>query len=202
MSNQRQGLDTARRSTVRVCRGNGEHRGQGLLLSLSNYGAVVLTCHHIIAPLEEDDVFVQIPQADGTLGRPLPAKFDPKRSRGAKDAVVLRIQANNDTPNPRLHSLNPYTYSGFLQAVVFTHLQPNNFNAQISLSTPLVVAAPVPGRWGQPVYEYHIPVTFRLANATEAREGISGGVVFAEGGIVGLVHFARAESSEAARDVT
>lgn len=200
MSNQRQGLDTARHSTVRVCRRNGEHRGQGLLLSLSNDGAVVLTCHHVIAPLEEDDVFVQIPQEDGRLGSPIQAKFDPERSRGAKDAVVLRIQATKNTSNPKLHSLNPATYAGFLQAVVLTHLQPNNFDAQIGVSTPLVVPAPDPGSWGQPIYEYHIPVTFRLANATDAREGISGGVVFSEGGVMGLVHFARAESAETARE--
>ena len=114
--------------------------------------------------------------------------------------MVLRIRDIENGPNPKLHSLNPVTYAGFLQAVIFTHLQPNNFNAQIGVSTPLIVPAPDPGKWDPPVYEYERPITFRLANATDAREGISGGVVFSEGGVLGLVHFARAESAETARE--
>jgi hypothetical protein len=61
MSNQRAGLDAARRSKVRICRRDGEHRGQGLLLNLDSHGTIVLTCHHVIAPLEEEDLFIQIP---------------------------------------------------------------------------------------------------------------------------------------------
>ena len=81
ISNQKQGLDAARRSTVDVCRRNGEHRGQGLLVSLTSHEVVVLTCHHVIAPLEEDDVFIQIPLEDGSLGDLLQANFDAARSR-------------------------------------------------------------------------------------------------------------------------
>jgi len=200
MSHQRGGLDAARRATVRICRRTGEHRGQGLLLNLDSYGAVVLTCHHVIAPLEEDDLFIQVPQEDGKLGSPLQARFDPERSQTEKDIVVLHVQGVQTGYTPRLYTLNPATYAGLLEAVGLTHLQPNNFNAQIGVSTPLIIRAPVPGRWGQPITEYRIPTAFRLAKATDAREGISGGVVLSEGGVVGLVHFARGESAETARE--
>jgi hypothetical protein len=130
----------------------------------------------------------------------LQATFDWEKSQADRDAVVLQVQSVQTGHNPKLYSLNPTTYAGLLQAVGLTHLQPNNFNAQIGVSTPLFIKAPTPGRWGPPIVEYRIPTTFRLANATDAREGISGGVVFSEGGVVGLVHFARGESAEAARE--
>src|SRR5713101_4427600 len=103
------GIDRARRATVRVCRRDGLHRGQGLLLKLSE-GQVVLTCHHIIASIEKEDLCIAIPRADGQLTDPIPASYYEQHSRPAMDAVVLRVDLGSyEIPEaqPLLHALNP-----------------------------------------------------------------------------------------------
>src|SRR5262249_24049611 len=123
------GIAAARRATVRVCNRAGNHRGQGLLLGLEEEGTVVLTCHHVIAPLERDDLYVPIALADGQLGSLLPAKYDERRSRPHMDAVVPRVDGVQDRDTPLLHALNPGSYVGSLPVIGLTYLEPDNFTA-------------------------------------------------------------------------
>jgi hypothetical protein len=196
MVNSTPGIGVARRATVLICGQRREHRGQGLLLTLADE-TVVLTCHHVIAPIIESGILVQIPGDDGRLGEPRKATLDLKRSKPTKDAVVLLLEDYDATSSPLLHALNPATYAALTPAIGLTHLQPNNFSAKIGPSTHLVIKAPViPSGF----LEYQIPTAFRLVESTDARQGISGGVILCEGGVLGLVHFARGESVDTARE--
>lgn len=82
----------ARRATAQISDREGAHCGQGLLLEIPGEGAVVLTCHHIIATLPPGEVYVRLPDEDGSLGAPHPATYDRERSRPTSDAVVLRLE--------------------------------------------------------------------------------------------------------------
>lgn len=195
-------LEATRRATVRVCNESGEHRGQGLLLDLGNDGTVVLTCHHVVAGLEKSQLFVAIPNAKAELGKPQSAEYVEERSRPAMDAVVLRIKAPREDlfdERPWLYALNPRTYNGSLEVTGLTHLPPGRFFASVKASTVLNVAVKNRGPWPNPPERY-TPAVFVLSNTSDAREGISGGIVLCEDGILGLTHFAREESAIAARE--
>lgn len=195
------GIAAARRATVRICDETGKHCGQGLLVRLEGEQAAILTCHHVVAPLSVEGVHVAILQPDGQLGLPVSASYDPERSQPERDAVVLRLAGEPDVPCPRLHKLDPTTYSGLLAATALTHLQPGSFNASIAAAAPLEVDAVASGSWPSPPDgRYRLPMAFRLANPTDSRDGISGAVVLCEDGVLGLAHFARVESAAAARE--
>ena len=197
------GIQTARGATVRVCNRAGTHRGQGLLLDLGDEGVVVLTCHHVVAPLGKDELCVALRQGDGQFGESIPAQYDAERSRPGMDAVVLHVTRERVPvrPRPLLHALDPKTYDGSLLALGLTCLQPDNFSAQVHASTRLEVAVQTPGLWPDPPARYVLPSTFRLAHPSDARPGISGAVVYSQGGVLGLAHFARADAPEHAREV-
>ena len=116
-------LETARRVTVRVCDKSGEPSGQGLILTLDGEGTVILTCHHVVARLNSENLCVAIPRPDGQLATPIRAKYDEHRSYPARDAAVLRIEASQLSEQPLLHALNPATYTGSLpdRAVCLGH---------------------------------------------------------------------------------
>jgi len=196
-------LAAARRATVQVCDGAGTHRGQGLLLDLGSEGLVVLTCHHVIAPIAPDDLHVRVPDDRGHLADPVQAAYDVLHSRPEMDAVVLTIgvhQKQGEGTNPLLHALDPQTYDGALKVTGLTRLQPNTFRAELGPSTPLDLrAGSGSGRPDSPEH-YLIPAAYQLVNATDSREGISGGVVLCEEGVLGLVHFARPEAADYARE--
>jgi TPR repeat protein len=194
------GLAAARDATVRICSGAGSHRGQGLLIDLGAEGAVVLTCHHVIAPLAEDDLYVAVPQPDGRLEEPVKAAYDRLRSHPDSDAVVLRLGGVEPRRRPRLHDLDPGAYSGDLRATGITHLEPARFSARLSTSTPLEIPVSDQGAWPDPPTAYRIPFAFRLAEPSDAREGISGAVVVCEDGVVGLAHFGRAAAPRHERE--
>jgi hypothetical protein len=84
-------FDAARYATVRICDQFGNHKGQGLLLDIEQEGGVVLTCHHVVAPLSAGDLSVAIRQEDGTYSPPHTASYDSERSKPSMDAVVLRV---------------------------------------------------------------------------------------------------------------
>ena len=200
MATAARSLDVARRATVYMCDQTGRHRGQGLLLDLDDEGTVVLTCHHVIAPIEPDDLRVRVLQDNGQLTDPIAVHYDAERSRPAMDAVVLRVDGLQSTERPLLHALNPQRYLGSLEATGLTYLQPRNFTARVTASTPLEIPVPISGHWPDPPTVYRFPVVFQLTHSTDARPGISGGVVFCEGGVLGLVHFARADAPLNARE--
>jgi hypothetical protein len=50
-------FDVARRAAIRACDRQGTHKGNGLLLELDDEGAIVLPCHHVIAPLPPDELW-------------------------------------------------------------------------------------------------------------------------------------------------
>jgi hypothetical protein len=169
-------------------------------LEIEGEGAVVLTCHHIIAPLPLDAVYVRLPGEDGSLGAPHPATYNRERSRPAVDAVVLRLEGVHLPVRPLLHELNPAEYSSNLNVIGLTHLAPTNFDATISASTPIEIVVPTPDDQLQQGSKYFIPHAFRLANPTEARRGISGAVIVCNAGVLGLAQSARRESEVLQRE--
>jgi tetratricopeptide (TPR) repeat protein len=197
------GLEPARRATVRVCDRAGTHVGQGLLLHLSNEGAVVLTCHHVIAHLPPEELCVAIPQADGTLGSPVPATYDAARSRPARDAVVLRLDGVSPSEMPLLHALNASAYDGSLpeKAICLSHFKTDSFDGWVSAATRVEVPVQVPGPWPNAPIKYVLPSVFRLSEPSDAREGISGSVVVYEGGVLGLANFSRPAGHSQEREV-
>lgn len=199
------GKPAARDATVYLCDRDGNHRGQGLLLDLGEQEAVILTCHHVIAPVRAEDMRVKVRQADGRLGDPVPVRYDGERSRPTMDAVVLRINKDrvaDERPlerRPLLHELDLDEYNGSLQATVLTYMRPDTFGAKVGAGTYLDVSAVTPvGGWPDPPERYGVRA-FLLRNPDDAREGISGGVVLCEEGVLGLVHFSRAEGPTHAR---
>lgn len=186
-----------------VCGPDGEHRGQGLLLRLGDAeGDAVLTCHHVIATGRRDTIRVRLPTRNGDLGKPVEVAYDEERSRPNKDLAVLRIQGiepSSSTPTPLLHGLDADTYEGSLQATVLTHLTPDSFDATVRLSTPINPRAKASADWPETPERYRLRV-FRLAHATDSKPGFSGGVVYSEGGVLGLAHFGRRETEDRARE--
>lgn len=196
------GLDAARRATVRICDCAGTHRGQGLLLDdTDGRGAIVLTCHHVIAPLEEGELCVSLPLDGRRLGDPLQARYDNELSHPERDAVVLRLSGVSVSQRPPLYELRPKTYTGSRAIDCIMHLNPDRFGARVETSTRLAPIEAKVTHWPRSPAMYELPDVFPLAAPGQARKGISGAVGLCEGGVLGLVHFARAESPEAAREV-
>jgi hypothetical protein len=169
-------------------------------LEIEGEGAVVLTCHHVIAQLPHDAVYVRLPGEDGSLGAPHPATYEPERSCPAADTVVLRLEGVHLPVRPLLHELDQSEYSGNLNAIGVAHLAPTNFSATISASTPIEIDVQTPDDRLPPGSKYFIPHAFRLANPTEAERGISGAVVVCNAGVLGLVQSARKESEVLQRE--
>jgi hypothetical protein len=152
------GLEAARHATVEIwnqaaSRPEDRHRGQGLLLpDLDGHGPVVLTCHHVIAPVTREGLTVRVPDEQGTLGETMPATYDAQHSQPAQDAVVLRLPQGSVAarPRPRLHRLNPDRYTGSLRAIGLTYLQPATFGADVEAATPVEVPVRIPGAWPDP----------------------------------------------------
>jgi hypothetical protein len=195
-------LEAARRATVRICDEAGTHKGQGLMLPLDGEGIVILTCHHVVAPLTERDLYVAIPQPSGQLGRPVRATYDPQRSRPATDAVVLRIAEPSPLERPLLHAINLRTYRGWLPdpAICLGHWQTDSFDARVASTTKLDIPVETPGPWPDPPSRYRLPLAFRLADPTDARPGISGSVACYQNGVLGLVHFSRSAGPDQQRE--
>lgn len=194
-------FSAARRATVQISDREGRHHGQGLLLEIEGEGAVVLTCHHVIAQLPPDAVYVRLPGEDGNLGAPHSAIYDEERSRPHADAVVLRLEGVYLSERPLIHELNPSEYSGNLDAIGLTYLAPTNFSATVSASTPIEIDVPTPDARLPPGSKYVIPCAFRLANPTDAIQGISGAVVVCNAGVLGLAQSAREASEVLQREV-
>ncbi len=184
------GLKAARDATVQICDSHGRALGQGLLLALAGEGNVVLTCHHVIAETDAGTIHVRRAGDAGELQDPVPARLDEPACRPEWDAVVLRVDEPWMVRNPLLHAIDPDHYDGSLPATGLTWLSTDNFGAELQPATRrLPVKVPYPPKL------YRLPVAFRLKDPSDAQEGISGGVVLCEDGVVGLVHFARRESS-------
>ena len=195
----------ARCTTVYVCDRSQEegedHCGQGFLLeNLDGEGAMVLTCHHVIAPVKKDNLRVRIWQADGQLGEPLRVRYDEDRSRPERDAVVLRIIDEVIVDErPLLHKLDLDQYKGSLDATGITHIEPGMFAAKVK-ARALIRRRRVESTGDWPDWpDYYELQAFLLDDIKDARKGISGGVVFCEEGAIGLVHFAREESPRVTR---
>ena len=198
------GLPAARQATVKLSDRAGTSqlagapRGQGLVVDLGASGTVVLTCHHVIARVAPEDLRVQVPGEQGELGRPVNVAYDAEHSRPELDAVVLRVDSDVDQPtraNPLLHSLDPATYNGDLKVRVLTYRQPDIFSADLGPASGLKIDPAPTSAWPRSPERYVIPVAFQLEDAGESAEGISGGVVLCEDGVIGLLHFARPESA-------
>jgi hypothetical protein len=187
-------FSAARRATVQICDREGSHRGQGLLLDIEGEGAVVLTCHHVIAQLPPEGIYVRVSGEDESLGELQQVSYDERRSHPTTDAVVLRLSKVQRSERPLLHQLDPSEYSGSLHATVITYLPPGSFNATVTASAHIDMPVLTPDARLPSGSRYVIPQTFRLANPTDARQGISGGVAFCNGGVLGLVQSARRET--------
>lgn len=191
------GIDAARRATVQVydqgAQAGKEHRGQGLLLALDDQRTIILTCHHVIAPVARENLCIRIRRADDQLSDPIPVQYNEQRSQPRRDAVVLHVDRAHvsERPRPLLHALNPKTYAGALPATGLTYLEPESFDAHVGATTKLEIHVDIPGNWPDPPTHYILPVAYRLVDPTDARPGISGGVILCEDGVLGLVHFSR-----------
>lgn len=175
------------------------HHGQGLLLNIDSEGAYVLTCHHVIASIKAENLSVRLTCENGTLDDPLPARYDETRSNPEKDAAVLRLEGVHVEERPVLHRVGLDTYDGALRATVLTHLTPDNFDAEVRMSTRISMPSAPSEDWPVPSGRYELHA-LRLSHPTDARPGISGGVVVCEDGVLGLVHFARKEGVAHARE--
>lgn len=203
-----EGLQAARWATVRLwdndagLKNRDPHRGQGLLLNLDKEGTVVLTCHHVVAPVRAEALTIRILQDNGELGEPLRVIYDEQRSRPERDVAILRVDTAGlpVRPRPLLHTLNPEVYTGHLLATGLTYLQPNNFRAHVAPASPLEVSAPTSDKSAGGPGTYLLPVAYPLAGATDSRPGISGAVVMCEDGVLGLTHFSRSASSDTQRE--
>jgi predicted ATPase len=186
-------LQAAQGATVDVRRGE-ESVGHGLLLQLDR--TYVLTCHHVITGIDPVSLRVVARQPDGG-SKSSPAVLVPELSRPERDAVVLAVQDDLGTRDqPWLHSPGP-SYGGGLSATV--SLSPrtgrmDTFPAKLGAVSKNFV---VPGTGD--VERYVLPCVHPLESPAEADHGTSGGVVVCEDAVVGLVHFARPESSALAR---
>jgi predicted ATPase len=186
-------LQDAQGATVDVRRGE-ESVGHGLLLELDR--AYVLTCHHVVTGIEPAALRVVARQPGGG-SKSSPASVVPELSRPERDAVVLRVHEDLGSRNqPWLHAPGP-SYRGGLQATV--SLSPregrlDTFPATLGAASENFV---VPGTGD--VGRYVLPRVHPLHKPGEADHGTSGGVVVVEDAVVGLVHFARPESSALAR---
>jgi hypothetical protein len=196
------GPQVVSRATARICDEDGNHKGQGLVLPMGD-GVVVLTCHHVIAGIVPGSIRIALPDEHGDLTAPLGATYDVSRSRPDRDAVVLQIPGASPPARPLLHALDPEAYEGTLPkpATGYTYMHPQNFNAQVANATQLSLQVKNPGAWPNPPQRYVIRNAFRLADPTDAREGVSGAVVAYEGGVLGLAHFARAAGREQQREL-
>jgi len=194
-------IEAVRRATVSVCSVSGVPLGQGLLLSDSVAGPSVLTCHHVATAVPGHKLYVAVPDAAGHLSAPVRAIYDHARSDPSSDLAVLRASVPVP-PRPLLHTLAPERYDGGLQQWVtgFTYLSPRTFDALLGIATPLRCAVPEDGRRDVPGGEYRIAHAFRLIESTDTREGISGAPVACDGGVLGLVHFARDASPNSKRE--
>lgn len=196
-------LDAARNATVRICDQDGIHFGQGLMLSLNNEPTAILTCHHVVAHLTQDNLHVALPEPSGQLGQPIRATYDTERSSPYMDAVVLRIERQGPPQRPLLHALNPKTYSGTLpdRATCLGHWKSQSFDARVASTTRLDVEVEDRGPWPNAPDHYRLPVVFRLADPSDARPGISGSVVLYDNGVLGLAHFSRPAGPDQEREV-
>jgi Trypsin-like peptidase domain len=197
-------MRAARDATVSVCERGGEHKGQGLLLRLGGAeGTVVLTCHHVVAAVrQEEDLRVRLPLPNGTLGEPAEVAYDRQRSRPGQDAAVLRIREDAEPSGsavPLLHKLGSDTYDGSLLATVLTRLIPDSFDATVRPSAQIEGRAATGNGWPDASELYRLRA-FRLAEATYSEPGFSGGVVLCEGGVLGLAHFGRTETPHRSRE--
>ena len=197
------GLESARRATVQVCDRAGTHHGQGLLLNLQGEGTVVLTCHHVIRTLERDGICVRILQNDGQLGDPVLVRYDSQWSRPRMDVVVLHVAESQvaERPRPLLHTLNSKRYTGGLNAIGLTYLTPDTFDARVGPATQLEIPMQTIGDRSDLPERYVIPIVYRLSYTSDARPGISGGVILCEDGVLGLAHFARGAGPDQEREV-
>jgi TPR repeat protein len=194
-------LEAARRATVRICDRAGRHFGQGLLLDLGGHSLTVLTCHHVIVAIPPEELCVARPGPTHNLELPQPAQLDLAASNPKGDTVVLTTARAEAREPPPLFRLESERYSGKLDVLGLTHLQPDSFTAVLEASTRLTVPALSQDRWPDAPVQYDLPLAFRLASPSDARRGISGSVAWCEGGVIGLAHFARGEGAEQAREV-
>jgi predicted ATPase len=179
----------ARDVAAEITDASGAHLGVGLALDVPGRGPVVITCHHVVAPMPPDAVRVRY--HDGSVRA---AVLDEAATRIERDAAVLTVTDPPHTVNPRLHAPAPERFAGPLDGLAYSP----------GASTGTFKVTLDAGDFGRVInvpYEprrYTVPEAY-LLKVDDSREGVSGSPVDCESGIVGLVHAARDESAGAAR---
>ena len=177
-------MERARGAAFAVREG-GELRGHGLLLSLPDGRPLALTCHHVIS-LVKDPGNLTIHRAGDEDG--VHAELDEAASRPTSDVAVLRLKGSLDgeMANPRLHVPDPDAFQGSLDAIgLIPGEQAKTLTATLVPNGRLAVPVKYPPK------EYVLEQAFGLKQPSETKQGISGAPLMSEGGIVGLIHFAR-----------
>ena len=185
---------------------NDEIVGQGLAIAALGDGDTepelfVLTCHHVIAPIDPADLRVRIPDSHGELGDPLTAFLVEDASDFSSDRAVLRLSFQVGPLQPTLYSMRPDLFIGPLDATGISYMTPGRFDGVLRAASPLDLPVRVRGGWSPAPSFYRIEHSLRLTLVSDAREGISGSPIVSEGGVIGLAHFARAEGQKVQREV-
>src|SRR5262249_11494639 len=111
-------VKSAAASTAAINEGRNDGSvGQGLVIPAGHDEGeepevFVLTCHHVIAPIDPEDVRVRIPGSHGELGDPLPAVLVQNASDFSSDRAVLRLSLEVGPLQPTLYSLRPDLFVG------------------------------------------------------------------------------------------
>jgi tetratricopeptide (TPR) repeat protein len=188
------GISAARRATVQVRDGNRNARGHGLLLDLGGeVGIVVLTCDHILEAPSADAEYFIVPDPIKDPESRFPVRYDPDLSSPNSDAAVLRVSGVSRAEPPLLYRVDPSEQGKERLVTCLTWRETDNFNALLAEPTSLQVQPD-----GRTCYK--LSTAYRLRQPGQAEPGISGAVVIHEGGIVGLVAYARPETPGAERE--
>jgi tetratricopeptide (TPR) repeat protein len=187
-------VPTVSQATVRVSGLDGRRVGQGLGVRLRSGKSILLTCHHVIAPLlGSASILVDIFRDDIPVQRAA-VVYNPTRSDPGQDLAVCDFLDPIEMPCVPLARLNA-KYTGRWPVVGITRPMEGSqrFNALLAESTPLTLN----------IREFQgtIPTAFRLVEPTDSRPGISGSPIILADAVIGLTHFSRAENIEWAREI-
>lgn len=188
-------FDSAIRATVRVCGADGMRVGQGLCVQDDTNGSLILTCYHVIAALtNKDTIRLDLFSEGDEWLRTVDAAYCDTRSDPSADVAVLTANEKLVVHPPRLMPL-PSSYRNQERIVGIVRpdgTSSHRFNARLAESTRIEAEVA-----GLPIV---IPRAWRLIDATDIREGISGAPIVLNDSVIGLVHFSRRETADYTRE--
>jgi hypothetical protein len=189
------GLGLISQATVRICDANGDRLGQGLCVPLEGGTILVLTCNHVVSRATDHRAIpLTIFSSEDHELRPATASYCLERSDPHHDIAVLTIV--NESIDVLPPNLVPLSTNFPIPVDVVGIIRPKGgsqrFNAQLAHATPLSVQVDTS--------TVTIPRLWRLIDTNDVRPGISGSPIIFDNGVIGLTHFARAETADYSRE--